>query len=188
MEKSNLAINLSKKTNSWINACAKKSIIETKKYTSSYKQLKYNKHLIKDTIQIADKEVSQTAVNIIKKDNMYTLTDSSGNILSNAFIIKNNDILTIFDLNSKLENKGYGSKLIDIIKKDFLESGKVKHIDLSACWEYGSNPPHIFYIKKGFVPKDENQHQKLLLWIKNGAKNNEFPMDCDCCKMRLTLK
>ncbi|MBD5402935.1 hypothetical protein HDR58_09090 [bacterium] len=106
---------------------------------------------------------------------LLTLENNSNKILAKANIIETPDRVCLCHLKSYEKNKGYGSQIIEYLKEKF--AGKT--ISLNASW-IEDKPPHKFYIDKGFVPKDKNVFEKLQIWIKNGAKLEEFPFPrCD---------
>lgn len=104
------------------------------------------------------------------KMGVLTLENSSNKILAKADIVETKDMVCLCRLKSYEKNKGYGSQLIDYLKEKF--AGKT--ISVNASW-IDERPPHKFYIDKGFVPRDKTVFEKLKIWIKNGAKLEEFP-------------
>lgn len=113
---------------------------------------------------------------------LLTLENNSNKILAKASIVETPDKIYLCKIKSYEQNKGYGSQIINYLKEKY--AGKI--ISLNASW-IDKKPPHKFYIDNGFVPRDKNAFEKLQIWIKNGAKLNEFPFPrCNsCCGMTL---
>lgn len=110
-----------------------------------------------------------------QKMGLITLENNSNKILAKANIVETPDRICLCKLVCDEKNKGYGSQIIDYLKEKFAG----KPISLNASW-IDEKPPHKFYIDKGFVPRDKNAFEKLQIWIKNGAKLEEFPFPrCD---------
>ncbi len=111
-----------------------------------------------------------------------TLENNSNKVLAKANIIETSDTIYLSRLKSYVKNRGYGSQIIDFLKEKFIG----KQISTNASW-IADNPPHKFYIDKGFIPSDSNMYEKLKIWIQKGAKPEEFPFprSNSCCNMIL---
>ena len=135
-----------------------------------------------DDCRWIDNLTEKFAIQVREKNGAIELLDGLGNRLSTAFLLKGSDrSMQILDIASDIKGKGYGTKLLDEIKKKYPDS----EIQVAACWEelLSDRPPHKFYLDNGFVAKDKSVQAKLEAWIANGAKTSEFPRECDCAEM-----
>lgn len=173
MSKYNFAINTIKPTNSFPKYCSPNIKPHSlNQDTKGYKLSSLNKTLFDNSYRIEHNGMS------------LNLRDKFGNIVSSAILQENGkNSLTIFDLNSTIRGKGYGTRLLNCIKQKYPNH----NINVCASWErdiYGTNlPPHKFYMQNGFVPTDKSALEKLTKWINNGSKISEFPMELELCEM-----
>ena len=190
----NIADDLAK----YVRLCGKRSVLETKPLGAiNPNDLSFEPKLI-DRLPISmqkypfinrlgacrciDKITESLAFQVKEKDGAIELLDELGNRLSTAFLIRDSDTsIQILDIASEIKGKGYGTKLLNEIKKKYSD----KELQVAACWEklISEKPPHKFYLDNGFVAKDKTMQEKLEAWVAKGAKSTDFPMECDCIEM-----